>query len=1327
MDKNRNTEACRDESIPHLPMGRFFYLLHSNGFNVKPDDYIEMLKVTERFGTKDFDETAQWICPIIATSEMEQQRFYNVVEQYKKIESFDACADPTTIDKTIPRWFKITMATFLAVLFGVTLLLSMHRRPRPLEEPEKERTVEKGEPLQLNALLLLQEHPEDSLQIAFNWQFKDDGSVATGMRTSHVFKQPGDFLITRKFASEHLPLLKKSDSLRIHVCNDLPRININLPSEAVMVRQPVTITATVDADTGTVSYYQWTINDSIFTTTEPVVRDFIFTSEGDFPMDCKAVVGTADAPCTASDNQVIQVISNDLHYSARFTAARTGMYTGIPRLKWWVTLIFLLPAATGLLYSILKRRKKPPVAQEAKPVKPATNIGPFDIPFERNDTRLVQPERDLRKALVQMRYKSDEETMAINIKATINSIIRSGGSPQLVFTPLTTQQQYLVLIDRTNPKNMLTHFFDYLSRSMQDDGIPVVIFYYDKNFDCFNDHHPSGLSLQRLANSYSDATLIILGKAHELVYAVYPVIEEKYVQQLNRWQSKAIVTPVPLTDWGVKEKVLQNHLLIVPADVSALQKLIPALREKTKLSKRLLDITSGRQPSIRDTDCRNIGELKAFLGNDETLFQWLCAICIYPRLKWELLVEIGKTILDQYGEPEKLNYSNLLLLSRIAWMQQGVFPQATRLELLKELSNSNEILAREKLLHMLNYSTVVYGGSERFFEEEKSRQVLTNQFILHASNNMRYNNYAGSKAAFKKIWQSDAILDVPVKKYLDKQDGDNWQTPVSDGKNSVGLSTYFNLKEVTLNRRPPFKRIAIAAASLILIIIWLYIAYGGGAERFSPGLVLLQQKRDGLIPVEFKVVKNFRHCNDTSGNSFQQLEGYLEIGAKRYAMLYNQKTSVAGFKIPFQKLLSGSAQAMFSWGKNKSVNTTLDFTNKRLPDSVTIGCIDAGKIAKQNLYIRYNDTSGYRSLEALLTNTLFRFTISAEQVDFSDSSRIVYYETNQKPGADSIVRLIKRKMNITVREDFIEEIRTPAAVPILFINTSQLSKEQGGAEKTIDDPDYYQSLADQAFMKKDYRAAIAQYAKAIKLNPRNGLAWYQTGVCYEMLGNGYEQEAITAYNSAIAAKGDDPAYYYRRANVEYELKRYMQAINDFTKVISLNTENDSRYTPALYFRGKAKYFQSNITGACADFKKASAAGYAAGKKDYGLYCVVASTKAAADKPDSNYQDNPVQQQTQTAIPTLTTVQWQDMLLEVSKGTKTDKDFIPYLRGNDVGVTLNGATMTFTMMCKQLYSMKTVNKINVVLAYNDRNYIKGMTVTTGNTNLLIRPSKGPSKN
>jgi PKD domain len=281
MDKKSHIEDCKDDTVPHLPMGQLFYLLHSNGFNVKPDDYIEMIKVTERFGSANIDETAKWICPIIATSETEQLRFYNIIEQYKKIESAQACEKPAQV-RSIPRWFKISLFLFFVLFLSLTIYLSLQKNVYRLEETNKERTVKKGQPLFLDASTLLKGRPGDSARIQFTWQF-NDGTQQTGLRATHIFNDPGDFLIKRKFSSRTLPLPKKSDSLLVHVCNDLPKVNINIPASAVMIKKPVTISATVEADTGIVSYYQWTINDSVFTTASPVVNNFLFAKEGDYP------------------------------------------------------------------------------------------------------------------------------------------------------------------------------------------------------------------------------------------------------------------------------------------------------------------------------------------------------------------------------------------------------------------------------------------------------------------------------------------------------------------------------------------------------------------------------------------------------------------------------------------------------------------------------------------------------------------------------------------------------------------------------------------------------------------------------------------------------------------------------------------------------------------------------------------------------------------------------------------------------------------------------------------------------------------------------------
>ena len=1232
MDKKTPIQDGKNDSPLQLPLGQLFYLLYNNGFSVKPDDYIEMLKITERFGSQDIDETARWICPIIATSEMEQTKFYNIIEQYKKITAVKE--DEAAARKRKQQLLKIAIATVAALLLFLVMYLSLSKRLYNVPNSRIEKFIEKGTRIDFDAADLLQA-PEDSADLQFSWQF-EDGRTAKGQRASHLFSVPGDHYVKRLIRSNTFSLSKNTDSLLVHVCNDLPALHIILPGQTVTAKKPITLTATVDAEPGTVSKYEWTVKaaakDSIFTTQQPRVENLVFPNEGDFGITCKAVVGTVNSPCTVTDQVTISVLDNGMHYSASFSNPGPGSYEGKTRLKWWASLLFLLPAAACAAYSLFKRKTKKTALQQKTNAAETSKQGPFDIPFEQNDIKLIQQDRELRRTFIQMRYRAEEETLVLSIPATINSTIQSGGSPQLVYAPLTQQQQYLVLIDRTNTKSMLTRLFSWLVKSIAEDGIPVAIFYYDKHLVCYNETFPGGLTLQRLAETHTNDTLIMMGKAHELVYSAYPVIEEKFLRELNRWQSKAIITPVPVKDWSAKEKILLQYLILLPADTSSLQKLMPALREKIKPNTSLLEITNAESYTLKETDFQDLASLRSYLNNDETIFQWLCAACIYPRLSWEILVEMGKTILDKYGEPEKLNYGSLLRLCRITWMQQGVFPQITRLELLKSLTVENEICAREKLLEMLEYSTKLYGESGCFFEEEKKRQQLTNQFILHASNKDQFERYAHSKEAFQEIWKKDAILDVPLKKYLEKSEKDKWQTPVNNGQQSVGLTVYFNQEEKAAKKTTRLRRGLAAVTAVLLLALWVYMAYGGGAKKLEPLVFLGQQANPPTLPIAVKVIKLFSACGDTLQRNFNQLDGYLELSNEKFPLTWDEKTATATFDgIPYDYLLAGKASITLSWAQNKSVTSPLVFTNRLFPDSVTIACQNRNIENKKPLYIRYNDTTGYRDIENVLLNALFEYNISALQSDFTDSSRIIYYEPNQKPRADSIVDIMAQTMGIHVAEDFISEQRTPAAAPILFINTAKDSTKDKTTDDTKANARDHHLMGDQHYTDGKYQAALDEYTEAIRLDPADALAYYNRGLCYEALANGFSnksnrslntpllEKALKEYNAAIALNAKDGLSWYRKASIKYSLKRYADAIPDYNRVININSSEMKRQVPlCIYFRGKCYYFLKDLTRACEDFKKSGDMGVNAGKQDYAANC----GKPADPLPDDNKGNQP---------------------------------------------------------------------------------------------------------
>lgn len=123
----------------------------------------------------------------------------------------------------------------------------------------------------------------------------------------------------------------------------------------------------------------------------------------------------------------------------------------------------------------------------------------------------------------------------------------------------------------------------------------------------------------------------------------------------------------------------------------------------------------------------------------------------------------------------------------------------------------------------------------------------------------------------------------------------------------------------------------------------------------------------------------------------------------------------------------------------------------------------------------------------------------------------------------------------------------------------------------------YDKLGMQAWMKGDYKLAVAQLEKADTKSPNNPSVLKMLGYSYFQCGN--FESAIETYSRLIVIKPSDySAYYYRgkaRQNVANDPKEslnqmrdsfYLSAIKDFTKAIEINGEED---TQLLQNRGLA--------------------------------------------------------------------------------------------------------------------------------------------------------------
>jgi len=122
----------------------------------------------------------------------------------------------------------------------------------------------------------------------------------------------------------------------------------------------------------------------------------------------------------------------------------------------------------------------------------------------------------------------------------------------------------------------------------------------------------------------------------------------------------------------------------------------------------------------------------------------------------------------------------------------------------------------------------------------------------------------------------------------------------------------------------------------------------------------------------------------------------------------------------------------------------------------------------------------------------------------------------------------------------------------------------------------------------NYEDAITDYTKALKVNPRDAIAYNNRGLAWGKKGD-YDN-AIADFTKALEINPQYSDAYKNRGIAYYDKGDYDSAIGNYTKAVEINPKDAFSYNN----RGIAYYDRGDYDRTCSDFKKSCELGYCKG-------------------------------------------------------------------------------------------------------------------------------------
>ncbi|MBC7850911.1 MAG: hypothetical protein H7Y31_14310 [Chitinophagaceae bacterium] len=1036
-----------------IPLDGLFARLRLEGFEITTSAILDVQKVLVNLDDDAAGDPANLtllLGPLICRNKEEQEKFYKICTAYfESIEEQVRSITPIQQPKK-PWWpWAAAAALVVALVFFLTL------RPSPAKiQPTVIITNSAGQTtgfVKGDTLSFAAANVDSSFldQLRYDWTINSKKIDSPAF--SQTFSDAGTFNYSLTVSGTGNKVISEpvQGSFLIN-CERPPAVSILREQTG---DQQLLYRAQVENPSAQSSMYRyhWFVNES----PESTAPEFTPDTRYEAPYTVRLKIDfPPEVHCSTDSLSDSYIESPDLSMSVNGTVPLTLNKKIDAANLTWILAGLLIPLLGSIAtYVIIKRKRKNQKAESrAQEVKTATDdieksyAGPYTLRFNTNDEKIAA-EAGVGQLAEILRKRHTSEHFQLNVFKTIKKTIRAGGFPSLQFSAKTQPTDFLILLDKEHPDGHTTRLFSWLIAQLKKEEVAYTLYSFYKEPQFFNNEtlNHRMIPADKLARLYPESIVLIFTPANGFFKSHHPTIKNWIIEKFRNWETKLLITPVSKNDWGARELALyQAGFAVIPADLNAQQVIADEINfmiDKNRLKKTIVpDSYSSKRHSfnrwnhlqayittaVKETTARtqhSPARLQTLITN------WVCATAIYPYVNWDITVGIGKALEKKYCTPgELVNYTNLLILSRIQWMNDGDLSDSLRREMLLRLDKNSEAVARQAILAALKDIEPSIKADSAVAAEFVYLQT-TNKFLLNSYKREDFNLSQTEYDRMKDYAESDR-LDWVLDEYLAVPNTNSiLQHPETSAPASLDelFKFYKNrdkesdqqkqreaAEEAKRRKAAETKRRLldigkVAATFLLLAIPAFILLYSNNvyARLYKPATATI----------------NFLLSPEATALSGTGTELQINIDTATYQAIRTSDSSFQITNLDLQNAVVPTTVVLqTSTGNFNSEIDTLFAVNRLHVE---------GAKAKPRLSVRYNIAT--ESVNSALKALSEYYNVTAIQTSTTENTRLIYYYREGKPRADSIVNILKQSLTLDVPIEFIPENRTPPAPPILFL------------------------------------------------------------------------------------------------------------------------------------------------------------------------------------------------------------------------------------------------------------------------------------------------------